>query len=238
LDTFCEKLNGSWKYFHNVDGSDMHQIHIVEEVMRSCGGAIQGIREGLQYLNRADDGFVFFDCGTYSYGSLQGVATTTTTTSLGPLSFARNQRLWISSSVKEGSVLMERFNPNTWNSQNSERIPWIQPVMISRPNYHEEKIVRCRMANRNDPWRMQRVRWESKINQKIDRENTILRSNSSSALYSYWIETWENPDTSEWNMGTGVLCQSTGSIKEVIRQYSSSENMLVQVALHEGILLK
>ena len=55
---------------------------VVEEVMRSCGGAVQGIREpfivtttneneddkaGL-YLNRANDGFVFYDHGDYSLG--------------------------------------------------------------------------------------------------------------------------------------------------------------------------
>jgi hypothetical protein len=35
FDTFCEKLSGSWKYSNDVDGTDMHHIHAVEEVMRS-----------------------------------------------------------------------------------------------------------------------------------------------------------------------------------------------------------
>eukprot|EP00536_Pseudo-nitzschia_multiseries_P011137 jgi/Psemu1/27974/gm1.27974_g len=56
----------------------------VEEVMRSCGGAVQGIREptiqhysgcgdgdgdgSSVYLNRANDGFVYFNDGSYSMG--------------------------------------------------------------------------------------------------------------------------------------------------------------------------
>ena len=48
----------------------------LSEVMRSCGGAVQGLsearelhaeaRQGALSLNRADDGFVFFDCGTWT----------------------------------------------------------------------------------------------------------------------------------------------------------------------------
>jgi hypothetical protein len=94
------------------------------------------------------------------------------------------------------------------------------------------------MSNPNDPWRMQRARWESKIDQKIDTDNAILRTSLSSGPFLYWIESWENPESFEWNMGTGVLCQTSGHIKEVIRQYSSSKRDLVQVSLHEGILVK
>merc|ERR1719491_2589881 len=53
--------------------------------MRSCGGAVQGIREvaipietadmggkaETMYHNRADDGFVYFDCGSYTQGPVQ-----------------------------------------------------------------------------------------------------------------------------------------------------------------------
>eukprot|EP00966_Prymnesium_polylepis_P181631 4207200-Prymnesium_polylepis.1 len=44
----------------------------MEEVMRSCGGAVQGLREVREArenpltLNRADDGFCFFDDGTWA----------------------------------------------------------------------------------------------------------------------------------------------------------------------------
>ena len=52
----------------------------VEEVMRSCGGAVQGVRESWSwssleddperslFLNRQNDGFTFFDDGSYTLG--------------------------------------------------------------------------------------------------------------------------------------------------------------------------
>ena len=52
-----------------------------EEVMRSCGGAVQGVRvstDGVEgvVLNRQDDGFVFFDDGSWCLGptSLEALA--------------------------------------------------------------------------------------------------------------------------------------------------------------------
>jgi hypothetical protein len=37
--------------------------------MRSCGGAVQGVRVGDgPLLNRQDDGFCFFDCGSWTQG--------------------------------------------------------------------------------------------------------------------------------------------------------------------------
>ena len=77
FDTFAESIVGSWKYIH--PNNDEITVSDVEEVMRSCGGAVQGIREiplsnelrcsngdYRTYHNRADDGFVYFDCGSYT----------------------------------------------------------------------------------------------------------------------------------------------------------------------------
>eukprot|EP00592_Proboscia_alata_P025659 CAMPEP_0194441470 /NCGR_PEP_ID=MMETSP0176-20130528/121827_1 /TAXON_ID=216777 /ORGANISM="Proboscia alata, Strain PI-D3" /LENGTH=140 /DNA_ID=CAMNT_0039266879 /DNA_START=53 /DNA_END=472 /DNA_ORIENTATION=+ len=63
----------------------------VEEVMRSCGGAVQGIRDlciatdsdantndnETVYHNRADDGFVYLDCGSYTSGAVSIFQTNT-----------------------------------------------------------------------------------------------------------------------------------------------------------------
>jgi hypothetical protein len=68
---------GTWAIKDSA--SAVVKVREVEEVMRSCGGAVQGIREpsDLQgeeptstYLNRANDGFVFFDDGSYTMGPL------------------------------------------------------------------------------------------------------------------------------------------------------------------------
>jgi hypothetical protein len=90
FDDFSEKLVGTWREKlrrerkrdeaettassskadgdADTGGDDLFAVS-VEEVMRSCGGAVQGIREtnGV-YLNRASDGFVYFPDGSYSSG--------------------------------------------------------------------------------------------------------------------------------------------------------------------------
>jgi hypothetical protein len=86
FDDFCEALVGKWGYLRRdstidsggarnytqsdgIDCEDALAIGTVEEVMRSCGGAVQGVREtDGTYLNRADDGFVYFPDGSYSSG--------------------------------------------------------------------------------------------------------------------------------------------------------------------------
>ena len=57
FDTFCEQIVGRWV---QRDGA----VFDVEEVMRACGGAVQGVKEGALYHNRADDGFLYFPCGS------------------------------------------------------------------------------------------------------------------------------------------------------------------------------
>ena len=60
FDAFCDNLVGPW--VRSQDGRSFP----VEEVMRSCGGAVQGVREMQSelYHNRADDGFIYFPCGS------------------------------------------------------------------------------------------------------------------------------------------------------------------------------
>ena len=79
FDDVIEHLVGTWS---NPKTGTVYGT--VEEVMRSCGGAIQGMREVpilspldvfeiesmRRYHNRADDGFIFFDCGSYTQGNV------------------------------------------------------------------------------------------------------------------------------------------------------------------------
>ena len=91
FDVFGEQILGSWKY----DAKQEPQS--VEEVMRSCGGAVQGIREisrgeeGI-YLNRADDGFLFWDCGSFVHIPISDLMTTGNTLSA---SLAVNEKIRI-----------------------------------------------------------------------------------------------------------------------------------------------
>ena len=74
FDTFSAAATGSWtgtQYQWTADGATngVPCTAVVDEVMRSCGGAVQGIRVGEgPLLNRQDDGFCFFDCGSWTQG--------------------------------------------------------------------------------------------------------------------------------------------------------------------------
>ena len=72
FDTFSAAATGSWTgtlYEWPGDANGVACESVVDEVMRSCGGAVQGIRVGDgPLLNRQDDGFCFFDCGSWTQG--------------------------------------------------------------------------------------------------------------------------------------------------------------------------
>jgi len=72
FDTFSAAATGSWhgtRYEWPGDTNGVACEVVADEVMRSCGGAVQGIRvDDGPLLNRQDDGFCFFDCGSWTQG--------------------------------------------------------------------------------------------------------------------------------------------------------------------------
>ena len=72
FDTFSAAATGSWhgtRYEWPGDTNGVACEAVVDEVMRSCGGAVQGVRvDDGPLLNRQDDGFCFFDCGSWTQG--------------------------------------------------------------------------------------------------------------------------------------------------------------------------
>lgn len=74
FDKFSAAATGSWSgtQYAWTDGHASPGVAceaVVDEVMRSCGGAVQGVRVGDgPLLNRQDDGFCFFDCGSWTQG--------------------------------------------------------------------------------------------------------------------------------------------------------------------------
>lgn len=150
FDVFAQGLVGHW---------NNHQA-IVEEVMRSCGGAVQGIREiiatndGLlddQYLNRADDGFLYQDDGGYSWGPVVLHLEGKEDKCLTSLPLSKGQRVLFGSNDNEPVVLQKQFAaaadltvvsfPNDWT------IAWTRQV-------------RCSMPTPNMPWMAQRLKWQ------------------------------------------------------------------------------
>ena len=72
FDAFSAAATGSWhgtQYEWPGDTNGVACETVVDEVMRSCGGAVQGVRvDDGPLLNRQDDGFCFFDCGSWTQG--------------------------------------------------------------------------------------------------------------------------------------------------------------------------
>ena len=106
FDTFGDKIIGKWDY---LSPDAIVSSGVVEEVMRSCGGAVQGIleleaiggghgRDSL-YLNRANDGFIFYDNGSYS---------------LGPVNWTTDDNFFIA------SLMMGESRIAVWSKMNHE----------------------------------------------------------------------------------------------------------------------
>ena len=207
FDVFCDKIVGSWQ---TPDGTQS-----VEEVMRSCGGAVQGIRDDF-YLNRADDGFVYFDCGTYSHGPVDTAATNTFMASLA----VPKARILLSSS--EGKTEATLAPKATFGGESTPRRDDLSLKVIKKPEYNVWRQIQCRMSSPSQPWMMQRVQWESSEGPD---EGT-----QPQGPYQCWVEQKESL------IFMGISCIETGYFKEIVR--SCGENgKLTRVALQEGKLL-
>mmetsp|Transcript_17673 Transcript_17673/g.26156 ORF Transcript_17673/g.26156 Transcript_17673/m.26156 type:complete len:272 (-) Transcript_17673:38-853(-) len=232
FDTFCDSIVASW----HVPPSG--EVESVDEVVRSCGGAIQGIRElpliGKFYLNRADDGFVFYDCGTYSHGPviLNSAASFKLMTSI---SMTNNFRVIliadIDSSLQLTSSKALCLPKATFRSQqNDDVIGFSGPdVMSSAPDYIVQNSIQCRMSLPNQPWMLQRSQWESHKETYISIEKKS--SSDPQVPYQSWVETIDGG----LSISVGSVCTSSGQVKEIIRTFSNGK--LINVLKKEGNLI-
>ena len=119
FDEFTSCTVGPWVASATEDDTDQPSTQEeVEEVMRSCGGAIQGIRElplsliiskvdyeARTYHNRADSGFVYADDGTYTSGKEKWnwdcVSSDDESLMMASLSFPDRRRMWLTIEVSD-----------------------------------------------------------------------------------------------------------------------------------------
>jgi hypothetical protein len=279
FDTFSECLLGEWVVSRlpnqQGDNDEISRINstqkitaYVQEVMRSCGGSVQGIREvpGLfegeeegYYLNRANDGFVFFDDdSSYSCGPLR-------------LYGYDQKRKWISSLNFGTSRLCTSFVSTITDDEEGYTIPKInngQTCRLFRKyNVNEEclnsfmclsvappsdiswnNIVQCRMSLLSQPWMMQRAKWEScslndnslfdfndEVGRGIVKTWTLVVCFSSDDEYgSYIVPEAIRISESSIAVSVGGVCSKSGYIKSVVRQYCSKEGSLQSVAWLKG----
>ena len=212
FDTFADENLGKWQFGPNIPD----QAREVEEVMRSCGGAVQGIREIVlptvaisaeintstnevgdqqgRYHNRADDGFVYFDSGSYSAGPVQ-IADGDDVEFMASLSFGSTlpkRRLLVSTSCRAAFAadcpivqIISNGGSNFGTMVGLSRVPFRQPEdtdMTELPSvqdlhsftepaheisWHKETI--CKMASPSQPWMLQRAKWESFANEDFNK---------------------------------------------------------------------
>ena len=127
FDAFASCIVGPW--VAAAAPSSPSTTQEVEEVMRSCGGAVQGVRElplsslfgpdseeERAYHNRADDGFVYADDGSYSAGPERwdwkdassgesgSAASSRATLWMASLAFPNAKRMWLAAELSEASL--------------------------------------------------------------------------------------------------------------------------------------
>ncbi|KAG7364849.1 hypothetical protein IV203_038052 [Nitzschia inconspicua] len=266
FDEFSEKLLGEWSSWHDgetaVTGS-------VQEVMRSCGGAVQGVREvpGLGptkenkdgiYLNRSNDGFVFFDQdASYSFGpvALTVEASNGHDTWISSLGMGKSRLCIVSAYVnglkeeKEATASSDRcyqlFRKESWN--NDKDCCNIHLIDDPSAAIVWSKILQCKTCSSNQPWMLQRVKWES-LSFNTNVMDIIKMDQVGSGPLTAWKLVQSSSDMTIFYpqellmgqastaTGLGAICSQTGYVKSIIRQYSIKDNTLQSVALLEGRL--
>jgi hypothetical protein len=242
FDVFSEKVIASW---HAPDSAT---VQVAEEVMRSCGGAVQGVREipfaSCVYLNRADDGFVFFDCGTYTLGpvTLSETSSPSFTTSL---ALSTNSRVLLSCSLDanekraQSQIAASRLYRVSFGHDGSSLRPEDFRVNVAEPSCNDifwQKQLQCFMSSPGQSWALQRVKWEQK-----GMEETSPDFEAANALQAWGNVAQLARDTNVNDnfvvLTMGVWCAETKCAKAVVREYNENR-MLVRVALQTGMLLQ
>jgi len=257
FDDFSEKLVGQWHWKQQEVGDNNVASESVTEVMRSCGGAVQGIREipsmfpskkddeGQEdegyYLNRANDGFLFFDRdGTYSCGPLK-------------LPTAEEEHPpWISSLSFEKMRLILLQNGQTQRQslvahRTLANLPMVEETALENMpgDVVWEEIIRCRMSSPTQPWMSNRLKWERYTNppdvEEAGEDN--VESTTGVVVDSWLVDlpgsevtcVFDDADNSKiWS--AGGICRGTGVVKSVMHQYSESDGSLKSVAWCRGNL--
>jgi len=187
FDVFASSIVGEWvKPIQNEE--DNTKKFEVEEVMRACGGAVQGIREvsmgnkknpdDRAYHNRSNDGFVYFDCGSYTSGPVRIPKKKKKNDDdeeeemmMASLAFPSQQKrmlLSFSPSQEMGSRFLPLYRPKV-------ELPPDNPIeqLSGLSSLSWESQSSCRMPSPAQSWMLQRVKWE---HQKTTPEDNDTRS--------------------------------------------------------------
>ncbi len=199
FDIYLDAILGSWSSTTagasttttSSDSTGLVTSSNVEEVMRSCGGAVQGVKEIMSgsindqmYHNRADDGFIFFDCGSYSSGPTvipghdkEDIETEVFVSNLCFLPSTESSQKSRMLIMQKGSVREQLFLKKKKFSSNSNADESIELSSIDSPPsnilWHEE--ILCRMSSSSQPWMLQRASWEKFTNIDENKDEPLTK---------------------------------------------------------------
>lgn len=311
FDEFSDQIIGFWSVKNKEadDENDLVYVGDVNEVMRSCGGAVQGIREfqlpkvitsevessteqqekeeGL-FMNRANDGFIYFECGSYisvptkisdllkpnddstssSYSFLSSLSYPSKPYKSRMLSniviSSNNDNLSVSSSYG-WSMIKKKVDLNTQEDTEGRQLQALdldtESTNNSMPIIWEKEIV-CRMPSFNQPWMLNRAKWEIYKNEMNTQEESSEESDSKDddlPSNQGWInvlkydQTIDLQDSEIGSPGLGSIlresridnayviqicskCKSTGQIKGLTSCYDIASGDLKVVLLQHGKL--
>jgi hypothetical protein len=250
FDNFCEQIVGTWNPSKNSRSCITTTSRQVEEVMRSCGGAVQGVREQnilvsnsddtleSMYLNRADDGFVYFDCGTYAKCPTQlppeddTISDEDSMAALLPIvasiSFSTQpkSRLFFDVTTNSCTAFMKSSSLTKQDSEPANDIA-AGETQFNLQDVKWGKETICRMEHGNQPWVLQRAKWQasndlnsnhllqSKCNSNADEIQLSGRMQSWDMTRCDASESASNTNSSKTNVVSGHLPHKTPNIIEM-----------------------
>ena len=253
---FANSSVGPWSFFEEKMENPVS--YEVEEVMRSCGGAVQGVREipnklmfedlvERSYHNRADGGFVYFDDGSYSAGGTERWSNSGLVMS--SLSFPGNRRLWLNAKSPTPSgenpsndqiparmLELSRTEPLVRSNRECNTLP--KPTSINWSH-----ILRARMPS-PQPWSLARSKWEKiAVSNEADEAE---RFRDDGCTFDHPLLGWTCVDSVDAGdpfsdidpQGIVVhmlgICPASRTARSIARCYGSNDGELKSVAYLQG----
>lgn len=257
FDEFLERLAVSW----TLPSDDQTAV---EEVMRSCGGAVQGIRElsidfpggsdneqveGL-YLNRANDGFVFLDNGSYSYGPVQR---SDDSRFLANLMFGKTARVTLMSDLESDNDPSHELLRKTYGAPERSSLPSVtwedDPCEAFAVDFSSG--ICCSMPSLGQPWMLQRAKWTKMAGSTEETTDNELELLPECSSLKCWVLEQSASAFASWSgvdgissgedqiiVQMGALAEDSGFCQLAARTYNSGSGALTNVIVLQGWLRK
>jgi hypothetical protein len=253
FDVFGENLVRSWTTTPTTatttppqddddDKDDKDTTLVVEEVMRSCGGAVQGIHEvplikgerGF-YLNRANDGFLFLDNGTYTCGPVVVVdddaERNEASQALLLFNFCISEisRLVVSADWSTSTTSRSTLNKEeedgfaaafrgillrkTFGAGSEVPVPIVDGMIDPMSLCVEfSSAIQCSMPSFGQSWMLQRAKWEKHHKGDKNVHEQQLDSTRMAGPLQYWAVSQPIRDFCEWSGQFSPMMEESGHV--------------------------